>query len=82
MADLQSCPNCGQPKAAHAPRGLCPRCLLEQGLAGSVTAGGQTEPPSRLYAVSVSLEPVMQTAEQVLAVYRRISTITGLVILW
>jgi putative lipoic acid-binding regulatory protein len=48
----------------------------------------QTDPPYTVREtaggrhVSVSLEPVMQTAEQVLAVYRRISTITGLVILW
>jgi uncharacterized protein len=32
--------------------------------------------------VSVSLEPVMQTAQQVLAVYRRIRSIPGIVILW
>jgi putative lipoic acid-binding regulatory protein len=38
------------------------------------TAGGRH--------VSVTLEPVMQTAEQVLAVYRRIQGVAGLVILW
>ena len=38
------------------------------------TAGGRH--------VSVSVEPVMQTAEQVLAVYRRIRSVPGLVILW
>jgi uncharacterized protein len=32
--------------------------------------------------VSVSVEPVMQTAQQVLAVYRRIQSVAGLVILW
>jgi putative lipoic acid-binding regulatory protein len=32
--------------------------------------------------VSVSVEPVMQTAEQVLAVYRRIQGVAGLVVLW
>jgi putative lipoic acid-binding regulatory protein len=38
------------------------------------TAGGRH--------VAVSLEPVMQTADQVLAVYRRIRTVAGLVMLW
>jgi putative lipoic acid-binding regulatory protein len=38
------------------------------------TAGGRH--------VSITLEPVMQTAEQVLAVYRRIRSVTGIVVLW
>ena len=38
------------------------------------TAGGRH--------VSVTLEPIMQTAEQVLAVYQRIRSVAGLVILW
>jgi putative lipoic acid-binding regulatory protein len=38
------------------------------------TAGGRH--------VSVTLEPVMQTAEQVLAVYRRIRSVAGIVVLW
>jgi putative lipoic acid-binding regulatory protein len=32
--------------------------------------------------VAITLEPVVQTAQQVLAVYRRIQGIAGLVILW
>lgn len=30
MAEL--CPNCGAERPANAPRGLCPRCLLQAGL--------------------------------------------------
>jgi uncharacterized protein len=46
------------------------------------------DPPFRLREarggrhVSVTLEPVMQTAEQVLAVYRRIGLIAGLVLVF
>lgn len=32
--------------------------------------------------VSVTIEPVVQTGEQVLAVYRRIRGLTGLIFLW
>jgi uncharacterized protein len=47
-----------------------------------------TDPPYKIREsaggrhVSVSVEPVMQTPQQVLAVYRRIQGIAGLVILW
>jgi serine/threonine protein kinase len=32
MADRERCPNCGGEMAANAPQGLCPACLLRQGL--------------------------------------------------
>jgi len=38
------------------------------------TAGGRH--------VSVTVEPTVQTAQQVIAVYRRVQKITGLVMLW
>ena len=50
--------------------------------------GSQVDPPHRLQQtvsgrhVSVTLEPRMQSAEQVLAVYRRIRSMSGLVMVW
>jgi uncharacterized protein len=50
--------------------------------------GSDIDPPFRVREatggrhVSVTLEPVMQTAAQVIQVYRRIRTTAGLVILW
>lgn len=38
------CPSCGAARPANAPRGLCPRCRLRQGLEGSGVDG--TGPPS------------------------------------
>jgi len=50
--------------------------------------GEDVDPPFRVREavggrhVSVTLEPVVQTAEQVIRIYRRIRTTAGLVILW
>jgi eukaryotic-like serine/threonine-protein kinase len=35
----QACPHCGAPRLANAPVGLCPRCLLKNGLAAVGIAG-------------------------------------------
>ncbi len=43
MADADRCPNCGSERPGNAPKGLCPRCLLRQGLdsdALSLARGG------------------------------------------
>ena len=32
MADADRCPECGYEMTPNAPRGHCPRCLLQQGL--------------------------------------------------
>ena len=43
MADADRCPNCGSELPPNAPKGLCPRCLLQQGLdsdAFSLARGG------------------------------------------
>ena len=40
MADRKCCPNCGDEMPVNAPQGLCPACLLCQGL--------QSEAPSRV----------------------------------
>ena len=35
MADAKYCPHCGSKLSQDAPRGLCPKCLIKMGLAGS-----------------------------------------------
>ncbi|MBM3879277.1 MAG: serine/threonine protein kinase [Verrucomicrobia bacterium] len=40
----RTCPGCGMPLASHAPGGLCPACLLEQGLATEAVPGGDRPP--------------------------------------
>lgn len=66
---------------------------VESGFAARVVAGVREElsqeidPPHRLRHsgsgrhVSVTLEPRVETAEQVLAVYRRIASMAGLIVL-
>jgi eukaryotic-like serine/threonine-protein kinase len=34
-----TCPNCGSRRPANAPKGLCPRCLLTEGLRGADASG-------------------------------------------
>jgi putative lipoic acid-binding regulatory protein len=67
---------------------------IERGFVARVVAGVRdaldagTDPPFRVREtangkhVSVTVEPVVQSAEQVLAVYRRIQTTAGLIMLW
>jgi serine/threonine protein kinase len=45
MPQTLSCPGCQAPVSADAPGGLCPACLLRQGLAGASEAA--TAPPPR-----------------------------------
>jgi uncharacterized protein len=66
---------------------------VESGFAARVVAGvreelsQETDPPHRFRQsasgrhVSVTLEPHVETAEQVLAVYRRIASMAGLIVL-
>jgi WD40 repeat protein len=42
MSERQSCPNCGSELPVDAPQGLCPACLLRQGMDSEAPA-----PPSR-----------------------------------
>ena len=32
MAAVNSCPECGTPLPPDAPRGFCPKCLMEKGM--------------------------------------------------
>jgi tRNA A-37 threonylcarbamoyl transferase component Bud32 len=41
MVDARRCPNCGTELSADAPAGLCPKCLLQAGLASAV--GSESE---------------------------------------
>ncbi len=66
---------------------------VEAGFAARVVAGvreelcQETDPPHRYRQtasgrhISVTLEPVVETAEQVLAVYRRIASMAGLIVM-
>jgi putative lipoic acid-binding regulatory protein len=67
---------------------------IDRGFAARVVAGvrealdAETDPPFRVREtmngkhVSVTVEPTVQSAEQVLAVYHRIRKTAGLVMLW
>ena len=43
-SDIPKCPQCGTPLPAGALAGLCPACLLKQGVADETVTGGQTPP--------------------------------------
>ena len=48
-SDIPKCPQCGTPLPAGALAGLCPACLLKQGVADETATGGQApsfHPPS------------------------------------
>src|SRR4051794_22327471 len=47
------CPGCGAPLAASSPEGLCPRCLMQQAIAGSQG----TVPPRQSSEVTLATEP-------------------------
>ena len=53
--ETDRCPSCGAARPANAPRGLCPRCLLRQGLEGTWVDG--TGPPSESAAGTIAREP-------------------------
>ena len=55
MSQANHCPGCGKPLAPGAPLGLCPRCLLQQGLAAS--GGDAVGSQPRFSEVTISLEP-------------------------
>src|SRR5437762_3524003 len=46
MAEPERCPNCGNELPANAPQGLCPACLLRQGLDSKATDSPSSTPPS------------------------------------
>jgi WD40 repeat protein/tRNA A-37 threonylcarbamoyl transferase component Bud32 len=46
MADRERCPRCGNELPANAPQGLCPVCLLEQGLMSGDPDSSPPTPPS------------------------------------
>ncbi len=37
MAEVGTCPKCGAPLTPDAPAGICPKCLMQAGLAGQAT---------------------------------------------
>ena len=39
QASENQCPECGEVLSDEAPRGLCPKCLLNQGLESTATHG-------------------------------------------
>jgi serine/threonine-protein kinase len=43
-SETPKCPQCGTPLPAGALAGLCPACLLKQGVAGDTVTGGPTKP--------------------------------------
>src|SRR5580704_8219773 len=62
MSDTQRCANCGAPQPASSPEGLCPRCLMEQALGGSVAdASTNALPPCGLER-TVAREPGSSSA--------------------
>jgi tRNA A-37 threonylcarbamoyl transferase component Bud32 len=42
MSDTRTCPKCGAELAPDAPAGICPKCLMQAGLAGQATGSPQT----------------------------------------
>jgi hypothetical protein len=46
MSEPERCPNCGGAMPANAPQGLCPACLLREGLEGRATDPASSVPPS------------------------------------
>jgi eukaryotic-like serine/threonine-protein kinase len=47
MAERENCPNCGGAVPVNGPHGLCPACLLGQGLESVATDPLSSTPPSR-----------------------------------
>ena len=45
MTERKRCPNCGAETPANAPQGLCPACLLRQGLESEATDPPSSVPP-------------------------------------
>jgi predicted Ser/Thr protein kinase len=45
MPNLRTCPKCGATLLPDAPDGLCPRCLIDGGLATSADGGGAADNP-------------------------------------
>jgi serine/threonine protein kinase len=43
-SDIPKCPQCGTPLPSGALAGLCPACLLKQGVTDETATGGQTPP--------------------------------------
>ena len=46
MAERERCPNCGAEMPVNAPQGLCPACLLQQGMESDGTEPPSSTPPS------------------------------------
>ena len=46
MAERERCPSCGTELPANAPQGLCPACLLRQGLDSEASDPPSSTPPS------------------------------------
>src|SRR5262245_46420998 len=70
MSEAIPCPRCGNTIPTDAPRGLCPGCLLEQGLADVGTlpprdpmqTETETIPPGSLSVVSSSIATSSEAA--------------------
>ncbi len=68
MAEANRCPNCGSERPANAPKGLCPRCLLQQGLnseAFSVAKGGEPAATLALLPASGQTSALVHLAETI-----------------
>ena len=68
----------------RAERGFAARVVaaVREELAEAIDPPFRTRETAGGRHVSVTVEPTVQTAQQVIAVYRRIQRITGLVLLW
>ncbi len=62
MADPPFCANCGAPQPASSPEGLCPRCLMEQALGGSVADASTNALPPCGHDRTVAREPGSSSA--------------------
>ena len=62
MADTPFCANCGAPQPASSPEGLCPRCLMQQALGGSVADASTNALPRCGHDRTVAREPGSSSA--------------------
>ncbi len=58
MAETKTCPKCGAELPDNAPSGICPKCLMQLGLASDQNAGSSPEMnPTTLTSGFVPPEP-------------------------
>src|SRR5215217_6609481 len=63
MTETRTCRRCGTPVGADVAQGLCPACLLEQGLAGATGFGETAAMPTSAAAGQFAPSNLPQPAE-------------------